>query len=362
MYRLGTGKNMKIYINGKFLTQRITGVQRYALEMTKAIDELIGNNKELQKKEFILIVPRNIIYMPKLKNILILKKGMMCGQIWEQLELPIYTRDGFLLSFANGAPLVKLTQAVTIHDASICAMPNSYTFKFRSYFKGIFAILGKVSKTIYTVSEFSKKELNRYFNINLDKIIVTYNGVDHIKTIQADERIIVRKDLVGRQYILVVGSMNPSKNFSLVLQVAKQMPNVNFVIAGGSNAKVFNNNEFIAPPTNVNFIGYVTDEELMALYKNASVFIYPSIYEGFGIPPLEAMMWNCPVVVSDIEVFHEVYEDAAEYCPYDDSSAWVKMLRNILDGKYIKNRRVLEACLERYTWQKSANEVCKSFY
>lgn len=362
MYRLGTGKNMKIYINGKFLAQRITGVQRYALEMTKAIDELIGNNKELQKKKFILIVPRNILYMPKLKNILILKKGMMCGQIWEQLELPIYTRDGFLLSFANGAPLAKLRQAVTIHDASICAMPNSYTFKFRNYFKVIFAILGKVSKKIYTVSEFSKKELNRYFDINLDKIIVTYNGVDHVKKVKADEELIMKKNLMGKQYVLAVSSLNPSKNFSLVLQVARQIPDVDFVIAGGSNAKVFNNHESIVPPSNVNFIGYVTDEELMALYKNASAFIYPSIYEGFGIPPLEAMMWNCPVVVSDIEVFHEVYGDAAQYCPYDDSSVWVKMLRNILDGKYTKDRHVVEACLERYTWQKSANEVCNSFY
>lgn len=351
---------MKIYINGKFLTQRITGVQRYALEMTKAIDELICNDKDLQKKEFILIAPRDILYIPKLKNIFILRKGMLCGQIWEQLELPIYTHDGFLLNFANGAPLAKRNQAVTIHDAAVCAMPSSYSFKFRNYFKIIFPILGKASRRIYTVSEFSKKELHRYFDINLNKIAITYNGVDHVKKVKADEEIIMKKNLMGKQYILAVSSLNPSKNFSLVLQIARQMPDVDFVIAGGSNAKVFNNHGFATPPGNVNFIGYVTDEELMALYKNASVFVYPSIYEGFGIPPLEAMMWNCPVVVSDIEVFHEVYGDAAEYCPYDDSSVWVNVLKKILTGEYTKNKHIVENCLERYTWRKSANDVCKS--
>ena len=85
------------------------------------------------------------------------------------------------------------------------------------------------------------------------------------------------------------------------------MPDVEFIIAGGSNEKVFKS-------AGVRLIGYVSDEELMALYRHASVFVYPSLYEGFGIPPLEAMMCGCPVVVSDIKVFHEVYGDSVEYC------------------------------------------------
>lgn len=352
---------MRVYINGRFLTQRITGVQRYALEMTKAMDVIIGQDEGLQKNEYILLSPQNILYKPRLENISIFTKGLFSGHMWEQFELPIYTRDGFLVNFCNCAPLAKKNQAVTIHDAAVCAMPKSFSFLFRIWYRIMFTILGKVAKRIYTVSEFSKKEINRYFYIPLHKIGVTYNGIDHVKKIQLDENILKKNNLENKKYVLAVSSLNPSKNFSLVLQIARQMPDVDFVIAGGSNAKVFNNHGFATPPGNVNFIGYVTDEELMALYKNASVFVYPSIYEGFGIPPLEAMMWNCPVVVSDIEVFHEVYGDAAEYCPYDDISVWVKVLKKILAGEYTTNKHMVEKCLERYTWRKSAEQIMKDF-
>lgn len=352
---------MKIYINGRFLTQHITGVQRYALEMTKAMDAIIGQDEDLEKNEYILLSPQNILYKPELKNISVLTKGIFSGYMWEQFELPMYTREGFLLNFCNCAPLVKRNQAVTIHDAAVCAMPNSFSYAFRTWYRVMFFVLGKMARRIYTVSEFSKKEINRYFNIPLYKIGITYNGIDHVKKIQADENVLRKNNLQNKKYVLAVSSLNPSKNFSLVLQIAEQMPDVNFVIAGGSNAKVFNNREFIAPPSNVNFIGYVTDEELMALYKNASAFVYPSIYEGFGIPPLEAMVWDCPVVVSDIEVFHEVYGDAAEYCPYDDSSVWIKVLKKILAGEYTKDKHIVETCLERYTWRKSAEQIMKDF-
>lgn len=342
---------MRIYINGRFLTQRITGVQRYALEMTRALDSLISDDKNLQKHEYIVIAPKNVLYSIKLQNILVVQKGVLKGHLWEQLELPIYSRDGLLMNFCNCAPLLKRNQTVTIHDAAVSAMPHTFSLAFRTWYKLMFMWLGRSLKHIFTVSEFSKKELNKYYGIPLSKISVTYNGIDHIKRLKADEGIIARESLKDKKYVLAVSSMSPSKNFPLVLDVARLMSDVEFIIAGGSNAKVFKS-AGLDVPQNARLIGYVSDEELMALYRHASVFVYPSLYEGFGIPPLEAMMCGCPAIVSDIEVFHEVYGDSVEYCDCKDERLWTKVLKEVI--KYTNCKKIdSDIICNKYNWNRT---------
>lgn len=349
---------MRIYINGRFLTQRITGVQRYALEITRALDSLISDEKNLQKHEYIVIAPKGVLYSIKLQNILVVQKGVLKGHLWEQLELPIYSHDGFLINFCNCAPLFKKNQTVTIHDAAVSAVPQAFSLLFRMWYKFIFVWLGKSLNTIFTVSEFSKKELNRYYGIPLSKIYVTYNGIDHVKRIQIDERIICKEDLDNKKYVLAVSSMNPSKNFSLVLDVARIMPDVEFIIAGGTNGKIFQS-AGLDVPQNARFIGYVSDEELMALYHHASAFVYPSIYEGFGIPPLEAMMCGCPVVVSDIEVFHEVYGESVEYCDCKKISQWADVLTRFVNKKDVTSD-INNYQLCKYTWKEQSKRFLDS--
>ena len=217
---------MRIYINGRFLTQRITGVQRYALEITKALDNLISKDTAFQKHEYIVIAPKNVLYKVKLKNMSFIQRGILKGHLWEQFELPVYSRDGFLMNFCNCAPLIKRNQTVTIHDAAVSAVPHAFSLAFRTWYKMMFMWLGRSLKQIFTVSEFSKKELHKYYGIPLNKIHVTYNGIDHIKNLEVDEGIIDREDLKEKKYVLAVSSMNPSKNFSLVLDVARLMPDV----------------------------------------------------------------------------------------------------------------------------------------
>lgn len=342
---------MRIYINGRFLTQRITGVQRYALEMTKALDSLISDDKILQQHEYIVIAPQNVLYDIELRNMSFIQRGVLKGHLWEQLELPVYSRDGFLMNFCNCAPLIKGNQTVTIHDAAVSAVPQAFSLAFRTWYKLMFMWLGRSLKQIFTVSEFSKKELNKYYGIPLNKIHVTYNGIDHIKKLKVDESVITREGLMDKKYILAVSSMNPSKNFSLILDVARLMPDVEFIIAGGSNAKVFKS-AGLDVPQNAKFIGYVSDEELMALYSYASVFVYPSLYEGFGIPPLEAMMCGCPVVVSDIEVFHEVYGNSVNYCNCKDVGLWTKVLKEVIAHHSYSKIDLTKFC-NKYNWKKN---------
>lgn len=346
----------KIYINGRFLTQNITGVQRYAIEIVKALDKYLDDNKLNDKYKFEIVCSKNIKQKLILKNIEIKKIGSLKGHLWEQIELPLYVKNKFLFNFCNCAPLVKKNQIVTIHDVAVCAVPYAYSKTFRIWYKFMYKILTSRLKKIFTVSEFSKKELNKYFNIPLDRVEVTYNGIDHMKNIKPDENIFSKFGIEKNNYILAVSSLNPSKNFRLILETAKILPEINFIIAGGTNSNVFEKQGFDVT-SNVKFIGYVNDEELVALYKYANCFIYPSIYEGFGIPPLEAMFFDCPVIVSEIEVFHEILKEYSLYCSINNKNILIEQINNI---NKVKKDVKKEDFLCNYNWEKTMKNILKN--
>ena len=127
-------------------------------------------------------------------------------------------------------------------------------------------------------------------------------------------------------------------------EVAKRNPNYVFAIAGGKDLEIWNDNVEIRGIDNLLFLGYVTDEESRALSEKCLAFLHPSKYEGFGIPPLEAMMCGCPAIVSDIEVFHEVYGDSVEYCDFKDERLWTKVLKEVMGNTYYKKTNFDNFC------------------
>jgi len=348
----------KIYINGRFLTQNITGVQRYAIEIVKSLDLYLNNSNLKNEYKFEIVCPKNIKQKLILKNIKIKKFGILKGHLWEQIELPLYVKDKFLFNFCNCAPLIKKNQIVTIHDVAICAVPYAYSKVFRIWYKFMYKILTSRLKRILTVSEFSKKELNKYFNISLERVEVTYNGIDHMKNIQPDEKIFSKFSIEKNNYVLAVSSLNPSKNFKLILETAKILPEINFVIAGGTNPVVFKK-QGLEITSNVKFIGYVNDEELVALYKYASCFVYPSKYEGFGIPPLEAIYFNCPVILSDIEVFKEIYINSVKYIDLNNNISLKREILSILSNSNIVFKNRYKQIKNFYLWKKTVAKIIK---
>ncbi len=127
---------MKIYINGRFLTQFVTGAQRYAREMVKSMDELIDSASNLYDIQ-LLVPSRGIDHSFILKNINIKSVGLLTGHLWEQIELPFYSRDGLLLSLCNPAPVFKSDQIAVIHDMIVYAVPETTSFLFRNWHKTI---------------------------------------------------------------------------------------------------------------------------------------------------------------------------------------------------------------------------------
>jgi len=300
----------KIYINGRFLSQTITGVQRCALELVRALDNLALP----PDWQVVLLVPKKIKQFPSFRQIEIRSVGRLGGHLWEQLELPCFARDGFLVNLCNTGPLLLHKQLVTIHDAAVFRYPRAFSFFFRTWYRFLLPRLCFAARKIVTVSDFSRRELIELLGVSPAKVSVIVEGWEHLSRVPLDDRVLDRFGLRSRPFVLAVSSLNPYKNFHSVVAALDYLSDldVDIAIAGGANPKVFDGGEN-ALPSNVKYLGYVSDGELRALYSAATAFVFPSFYEGFGIPPLEAMSCGCPVVASNRASIPEVCGDAALY-------------------------------------------------
>jgi glycosyltransferase involved in cell wall biosynthesis len=349
-----------IYINARFLTQSITGVQRYAIELVKAIDLLLDRGEmNMRELKFTLLSPPDPINQLNLKHIQVKKVGYLKGHLWEQLELPFYAKNGLLLNLCNTAPILKKNQITTIHDASVYAVPQTYSFLFRAWYKLLFRIADKVSKQIITDSDFSRKELIQYCKINPSKIHTIYLGKEHIHDNNVDLEYL-SKIRTDKPFVLAVSSMSPNKNFRSILLAVEMMGVVDFdiVIAGGTNPKIFSSSNQM-DLGNYNYLGYVNDSQLRTLYENADCFIYPSYYEGFGLPPLEAMASGCPVIASNTASLPEVCGDAVLYCdPHNPKHIAEKIHQMMSDPDLRMNLRTkgLEQA-KQFSWEKCSGEM-----
>ena len=357
---------MNIYVNGRFLTQSVTGVQRYAIELVKQWDALLGEDRQTEqesRRRFILLVPPGAVRDLPLKRIEVRQTGgRASGHLWEQLVLPWHARDGWLVNLCNTGPLCKRRQMATIHDSAVFAHPASFSFVFRHAYRIIQRGLGRVAGVVFTVSEFSKSELVRHCRIPAGKIRVVSPGSEHMRAIRPDEAILGRLGIARGRYVLAVGSRNPGKNFANLEKAIGRLrrPDYDIVIAGGSNAKVFGRATEEWPCSDrVKLAGYVTDEELKALYEGAACFVYPSLYEGFGLPPLEAMSCGAPVIVSAAAALPEVCREAALYCdphrPADIARQIERLMGNAAGRERMRRRGRRQAA--RFSWGLCARQT-----
>jgi glycosyltransferase involved in cell wall biosynthesis len=347
-------------INGRFLTQATTGVQRYAAQLVQALDRQLTGNAGLRSRYRLqLIAPRTP--PPRalpLQHIPTVTTGRLGGHGWEQLELPIHSRGRLLLNLCNTAPLAGQT-VVAIHDASVFAVPEAYSLAFRTWYRTMLPVLGRRAQQVVTVSEFSRGELSRLAGIPPEKVVVIPLGAEHLLETPADLSILARLPIMPERYILAVGSRSPHKNLQAAIRAVSQLDSdrLPLVIAGGSNRRIFAGQD--GDVGRFHEAGYVTDGELRALYEHAACFVYPSLYEGFGLPPLEAMACGCPTVVSNTTSLPEVCGDAALYCDPrnpEDIAAGLRMLIQVPARRDELRRRGLARARE-FTWGRAAGAL-----
>jgi glycosyltransferase involved in cell wall biosynthesis len=345
----------KVFFNGRFLTASLSGVQRTAFEMVKAFDELIGRGIiGTEKTSFFLIYSGVIINPIELKHIHLLRRGVLKGNLWEQLELPIYTAGCLLVSLCTISTIFKTKQVVMVHDASVLVNPGYFSFSFKTWYRFAVPLLGKLSRHVITVSEFSKRELISYGGFDEKKITVIYNAAEHVlKTGEPDDAF--RNKINNyKPYYLAVSSLGANKNFKGLSKAIEKMEfsKFNMLIAGGKLDAL----KYSFPDDHVNYLGYVSDAELKYLYRNASLFIFPSFYEGFGLPPLEAMALGCPVIASSTSSIPEILGDACDYFnPHDEADMALKidrLIHNVECLNVLQERGYKRAAL--FSWEKSA--------
>jgi glycosyltransferase involved in cell wall biosynthesis len=349
-----------IDINGRFLTQSITGVQRYAVELVRAIDRQLAAEAGIRSRyTFRLITPRDDVRPLSLEHIATVPVGHMRGHAWEQLELPRSAGDRLLVNLCNTAPLVGRT-VVTIHDASVFAIPTAYSTAFRLWYRTLLPLLGRRALRVLTVSEFSKSELSRCAGISASKMVVIYPGSDHILDTAADSAVFARLSVEPGRYVLAVGSRSPHKNIETLVEAISRWGNegLPLVLAGGANSRVFS--QPAALGSTVQHAGYLTDGELRALYEQAQFFAFPSLYEGFGLPPLEAMRCGCPTLVSQAAALVEVCGDASLYSDPHDPDDLLRCFQ-VLQGAAFREdlRRRGRARAQRFTWERTSDALLR---
>lgn len=323
----------QILINGRFLAQATTGVQRYAIELTRALDELVVDGSIPASYQLRMLVPPNAVRDPGFRRIEVEAIGRLSGQAWEQIELAKRARGTLLFNPCNTAPLAATPVVVTIHDAAVFATPGAYSTAFRTWYQLAHRRLGRTARGVITDSEFSKSELQQYCNTPAARIHVVPLAADHMAAMQADHAVFERKGVGSKPYVLSVSSLNPNKNFSAVAQAVYCLgdlaDSVDFLVAGASNSRIFAGTP-VEGASRLRYLGYVSDSELKALYQRAVCFVYPSLYEGFGLPPLEAMACGCPVIVSRAASLPGVCGDAALYCDPHDPADLARQIRRLI--------------------------------
>jgi glycosyltransferase involved in cell wall biosynthesis len=342
----------RFIINGRFLTQPMTGVQRFATQVTTAIDSLIDSGEYAALDGQIeILAPPGARDLP-LKHIPVRRCGLGGGYIWEQGELPLFARGGFILNFCGLGPVITRNQLVVVHDATVRARPENFTPLFCAAYGFLVPRLCRRSYCTATVSEFSRREIGKWFGVDVSDMRVCYVGADHISRVAPDNSVIDRLGLSGRKFFLGVGVGN-NKNATTVISAMRKaaFPDTLLVLTGSRRSKV-NGPEQDIDFDNVRGAGYVSDRELRALYEHALALVSPSHYEGFGLPPVEAMLLGCPAIISETPAMLEICGDAALHCGAEDVDGLAKLMHIVHDDSKWREALIDAGRKQaaRYTW------------
>jgi len=356
------GVTPTVYLNGRFLRQSMTGVQRFSAEITAAIDHLAAQG---EWPDTVVLTPRQPRGDPPkeavpYQRLRLQEVGRMRGHLWEQAELPGAVRGGVLVSLGNTAPvLAGRRQVVVIHDAGVFDTPESYSLRFRSWYRTLQHGLVHAGAQVATVSEFSRDRIVARLGLDRSQIAVLYEGADHILHVPPDPSTLDRHNLRPGEFVLVVGSHVAHKNLEALREAAGMLRRRGMVIAlaGAANADVFRD-----VPGGVlvgRRLGRVSDAELRQLYETAAFLLFPSRYEGFGLPPVEAMACGCPVLAARGGAVEEVCQDGALYFANDGRPTIVQTIERLLDERGLAEQTCARA-RERaaaLTWDAAARAL-----
>lgn len=341
-------------VDGWFFTQRLSGIQRYATEVLAELDK-IAPPGTLE-----VVVPEGAP-QPVYENLKVVVYGKQ-NALWEQRDYPRYlAKTGRRwLCMCNVIPLYAHLRAgiVVWHDVCYRARPDFYRDPrgraSAAWHRLQYRAMARQACGIVTVSEFSKNEIVKYYKVDPCRITVIGNAWQHMERIKADPEVFAGKGkwpaLRPGEYYFSMANLLKNKNFPWVLRAAKNAPQEIFAIAGGGSLQSQAEELGLADLPNVVYLGYVTDGEAKTLMAHCKAFLFPTLYEGFGIPPLEAVACGAPrVLVSDTPCMREIYGPCAGY---------IDLVVNHGDVTRVTPPTADPAeLLARYSWAESARRL-----
>ena len=350
------------------------GIGRYSYELSKSLYEKEKSNikiviREEDKKDFLFAKDEDLIIV---KNI----KSGIHRNIYEQIILPFKARKinkKAILHYPDSmAPLLALNDVViTVHDLAFKTLKGAFTWKTALWKKIITPLSIIKAKKVVAITEFAKSEIyTHYRKIAKDKVVVVYNGFNNLNVEKNYRNEVIKNEKlklnIDKPYILTVSTISPRKNIDGLIKafnIIKDKTECNLIV-GGKNGwlyeSVYETVENLNLKERVIFTGSVTDYELSQMYKNCALFVYPSFYEGFGLPPLEAMSYNKKCAVSNSTSIPEVVGSAGIY--FDPSKVEDIAEKLLLALNRDIDVNLIHSVLNKFSWEKCADGVIKKVY
>lgn len=335
-----------IAVNARFHAHRATGMQRYALELSRRFAGFLDP-----------VRPGRPL-------------SGAAGHLWEQLYLPSAVRGRLLWSPNNTGPLAVERQICTIHDLIPLDHPEWFNRRFAQWYAWLLPRLARRVRHIIAVSEFTRQRIVDLLGVRPANVTVIPNGVDSRfspKGIEEVEAVRRALGISSPSYLLCVGSVEPRKNLLRLLAAWKiaqsSVPeDVDLVVAGArGSTRVFGSVAIESVPARVHFTGYVADEHLPGLYSGALALVYPSLYEGFGLPPLEAMACGIPVVTSNGTSLPEVVGDTAVFVDPRDVESIADGIVRLVSRADLRSvlREKSRQRAAQFTWSRCAERTLR---
>ena len=339
--------SIEVIVNGKFMAERMQGIVRYSRELLFALDRILTEDDDV-----VLIVPPNAVDIPEYKCIRVKATGKRKGIAWEQLDLGNYVRrnkGAVLLNLCNIAPFFVRPGITAVHDIMYKVNPSHYTTLRNKLWHCLqYRYLFRHERAIITVSEFSKSEIEKNYPITKGKITVIPDAWQHVLDYRESPDWQARYPfLKDKGFFFSLATLAKNKNGRWIIEAARNNPNSVFAVAGKKYET-----ESIDIPENVHMLGFVSDEDACALIRHCRAFIYPSIYEGFGLPPLEALALGAEVISSNSTSLPEVLGDSVHYI---DPNRYDMDLNRVLAEPLAEAK----GALEKYSWEKSARVLLR---
>lgn len=357
---------MKIGFDAKRIFNNITGLGNYSRYIIKILSTYFPEN------EYILFTPKNKLKY-SFEQITVQPKIPF---LWREIFInfnKIYKKLDIYHGLSNEIPLnidKKVKKIITVHDLIFLLFPNYYKLIDREIYK--FKLRNSLNNAdkIITISNTTKNDLLNFFKIDEQRIVTIYQSCNEIFKKKYDKNQInevLNKYKLPNQFILFVGRIEPRKNLELIIKSIRDI-DISLIVIGKKTdyyKKINDLIKFFNIEKKVLFFDNIYDnEELAKIYQASSLCVYPSLYEGFGIPIIEAIYSNVPIIVSDINIFKEVTDNSLLTCnPYDpdDLNSKIKYVLNNTNDYFSKYSKIYEKLKEKYDDQKIANQYINTY-